>query len=294
MIRRFSLTACQITKVVGGKLIGQDLKISGLAEPDSNAKGKVVFLFSDKEYDGDASCLVVKEQIDHPASQIIVGDPRHGLYLLLKELIKERRANNSIGRHVTIGPFVVIGPDVMIGDGSRIGAHSVIRSAHIGRNVIIGPGTIIGQPGFGFIRRGKGFLRMPHIGRVIIKDQVEIGSNCVCDQGTFEDTVIGARTKIDSSVHIGHNVKIGKDCVIIAQAGIAGSAKIGDQVVIFGQAGIKEGVRIGANSKVLAKAGVFKSFPEGSVISGIPAREHRLVLRALARLFREKSALTNF
>lgn len=287
MTAHFSYKVSQISKIVKGKRYGPDVKIFGLANPDSDARGKAVFIFRDQDYKGNGTCLVVSRRIEHPATQIVVTDTRYALYLFLKNLAEDKQVLGRTGNDVVVGPFSLIGGDVIIGDGSVIGPYSVVQSATIGKRVVVGPGTIIGWPGFGFIKKERRLLRMEHIGRVIIKDQVEIGSNVVVDRGTFEDTIIGARTKIDSLVHIAHNVRIGKDCVIIAQAGIAGSSKIGDQVFIAGQAGIKEGVRIGDNSKILAKAGVFKSFPKGSIISGIPAREHREMLKVYARLFRD-------
>lgn len=282
----FPNRASQIARIIRGQLVGIDAKIKGLATLEGDARGKVVFIFRHQAYNGNSSCLVVKRRIDHSATQIIVPDPKYALYLFLKELSRSLMSQSWIGRQTTIGPMSVIGLDVVIGNHSVIGPGSVIQSARIGNGVTIGPGTIIGQPGFGFIKKGKKFLRMPHIGRVIIGNQVELGSNVVVDRGLFEDTIIGSRTKIDSSVHIGHNVKIGKDCVIIAQVGIGGSSVVGDRVAIAGQAGIKEGIRIGSNSKILAKAGVFKSFPRSSVISGIPAREHQRYLKAYAKLFK--------
>jgi len=282
---RFPTTAARIAQIINGERLGPDLKISGIGRPDEDGQGKIIFLFQEKGYQGNASCLVVKKKLDHPATQIIVPDPRYGLYLLLRAL-EPPPSKIIIGEKVVIGPGAIICRDVEIGSGSVIGAGALLTSVRIGRGALIGPGCVIGWPGYGFIRTVHGYRRIPHIGRVVIGDGVELGANCTIDRGTFSDTIIGAGTKIDAAVHIGHNVRIGRDCLIVAQAGIAGSAVIGEGVMIGGQAGIRDGVRIGDGCRVLAKAGVFKSFPSRTTISGIPAREHGRMLRACARIFR--------
>ncbi|HID31885.1 MAG TPA: UDP-3-O-(3-hydroxymyristoyl)glucosamine N-acyltransferase [bacterium (Candidatus Stahlbacteria)] len=282
---RFPTTAAEICKIVSGVRYGRNCKIIGIIDPDRPGPDHLVFLFDKRQYHLPAACLVVRERIDHPATQIVVPDPRFGLYLLL-EKIEIEVEKVQVGRGVTIGPYVVIGSGVAIGDGSKIGPFTQITYARIGRNVKIGGGCLIGRSGFSLIKRRGRFLRIRHIGNVVIRDGAEIGSNCTIDRGTFTSTEIGARTRIDSSVHIGHNVRIGKDCTIVAQVGIAGSTRIGHRTMIAGQVGIKDGVEIGDNCRVLAKAGVFKSFPTGSTISGIPARDHRKTLRIWSRLSR--------
>ena len=195
---------------------------------------------------------------------------------------------SCIAKGVVLYPFVYIDKRVRIGEDSVIFPFTVLlEGTEVGKRVVIGPGCVIGFQGFGFERRGKGYRRIPHKGRVVIEDEVEIGTQVTVDRATSEETRIGKGTKIDSLVHIGHNVKIGKQCIIIAQTGIGGSAKLGDGVVLAGQVGIKDHVEIGDNSIVYAKSALLKSIPPNSLYSGIPARPHPQTLKVLAKLFRK-------
>jgi UDP-3-O-[3-hydroxymyristoyl] glucosamine N-acyltransferase len=147
-------------------------------------------------------------------------------------------------------------------------------------------GARLGSDGFGYVFRNGIHDKIPHIGRCIIEDDVEIGANSTIDRGSFDDTVIGAGTKIDNLVQIGHNVRIGRLCLIMAQAGIAGSARIGDGVVIAGQAGLGGHITVGDGARLAGQAGVFGDVPAGETWSGYPARPHRQSLRASAAVLR--------
>jgi UDP-3-O-[3-hydroxymyristoyl] glucosamine N-acyltransferase len=151
---------------------------------------------------------------------------------------------------------------------------------------MINSSAVIGKEGFGYVRR-KRYEKIPHIGGVIIESFVEIGSGVTIDRGTIGDTVIGEGTKLDNQVHVAHNVKIGKNCIIMGQTGIAGSSRIGDNVILCGQVGISDHLQIENDVIVYAKSGVFKSLNQGKKYSGNPAREHDAVLRAMARLYRK-------
>jgi UDP-3-O-[3-hydroxymyristoyl] glucosamine N-acyltransferase len=149
----------------------------------------------------------------------------------------------------------------------------------------------IGSDGFGYVQRDGQHVKIPHVGRCLIEDDVEIGANTTIDRGSIDDTVIGAGTKIDNLVQIGHNVRIGKGCLIMGQAGIAGSVRVEDGCMILGQVGISGHNTIGKGARVAAQAGVFGDIPAGETWSGYPARPHKEALRAQAALFKLPSLL---
>jgi UDP-3-O-[3-hydroxymyristoyl] glucosamine N-acyltransferase len=133
--------------------------------------------------------------------------------------------------------------------------------------------------------------KLPHVGRCVIEDDVEIGANTTVDRGSVDDTVVGAGTKIDNLVHVGHNVRIGRLCLVMAQVGIAGSARIEDGCVLAGQAGLGGHITVGAGARIGGQAGVFGDVPAGETWSGYPARPHREALRAQAAVFKLPSLL---
>jgi len=177
----------------------------------------------------------------------------------------------EIGKNTIIGSNTVIEHNVTIGEGCIIGSQVVIRNSLIGKNVIIQDGCKIGLKGFGFIPlKGKN-LRFPHIGKVIIKDNSEIGANCTIDRGSLDDTIVGENTFLDNQVHVAHNIKIGKNCMIAGQVGFAGSSVIGDNVSIGGQAGVSGHLKIGNNVKIGGGSGVVKDIEDNTVVMGYPA-----------------------
>lgn len=190
---------------------------------------------------------------------------------------------------VAVGPFVCIGPRVRVGPDTVIEPNVAIGDdTEIGARVRIGAGAVIGCQGFGYEQIGGRHQHIPHTGKVIIEDDVDIGANCTIARAKTEATRIGAGTKIDSLVHVGHNVTIGRNCIIIAQVGISGSVHIGDNVILAGQVGIKDHVTIGDNSIVYAKSALYRSIPADSRYSGIPARPHAENLKLLARMRQKK------
>jgi UDP-3-O-[3-hydroxymyristoyl] glucosamine N-acyltransferase len=194
--------------------------------------------------------------------------------------------NVTIGAHGRIGAMVVIGDGVQIGRHVRIGPHASLSHALVGDRVYIYPGVRIGQDGFGFAVTPDGFFTVPQLGRVVIEDDVEIGANSTIDRGALEDTVIGAGTRIDNLVQIGHNVRIGRACVIVAQVGISGSVILEDHVVLAGQAGVAGHLRIGTGSRIGAKSGVMADVPPRSEFAGAPAQPAKTFFRELATIRR--------
>jgi UDP-3-O-[3-hydroxymyristoyl] glucosamine N-acyltransferase len=200
----------------------------------------------------------------------------------------------KIADKVQLSPFVYIGQRVVIGAETYIYPNvTILDNVLIGKRVIIGPGSVLGTEGFGYDKTGEVYTRIPHKGKVVIEDDVEIGANVTIARAKIGETRIGAGTKVDCLVHIGHNVKIGKNCIIIAQVGIGGSAKLGNSVILAGQVGIKDHVEIGDNSVIYAKSALYKSIPPNSKYSGIPARPHQQVLRFWGKLFKESEEANN-
>ena len=202
-------------------------------------------------------------------------------------------ANVVIGDGAMLGDRVIVEANAVIGDGVRIGADCVLwpgavlyPGTQLGERVMIHAGVRLGSDGFGYVYRDGGHRKIPHVGRCRIDDDVEIGANTTIDRGSIDDTVIGAGTKIDNLVHIGHNVRIGRACLIMAQVGISGSARIGDGCIIAGQAGLGGHINIGAGARIGGQSGVFGDVPAGETWSGYPARPHRESLRASAALFK--------
>jgi UDP-3-O-[3-hydroxymyristoyl] glucosamine N-acyltransferase len=217
----------------------------------------------------------------------------------------------KLGKGVIIGPGAAIGANAEIGDGSwieanavigdgvkigrqcRIGSNTTISHSLIGDHVRIYPGNSIGQDGFGFAPDPAGHVKMPQLGRVIVGDGVEIGANCAIDRGSASDTVIGPGTWLDNLVQIGHNVKLGKGCILAGQVGIAGSTVIGDYVVMGGQAGVAGHLNIGSGAQLAAQTGVLRDVPAGQEQMGYPSLPLRQFLRQIALLNKMTSQKKN-
>lgn len=192
----------------------------------------------------------------------------------------------KIGNGVWIESNAVIGKGVTIGEKSRIGANATVSHTEIGSGTRIYPGARIGQDGFGFAIDPAGHVKVPQLGRVIIGDHVEIGANSCIDRGAGPDTVIGSGTWIDNLVQIGHNVKIGKGCVLVAQSGVAGSTTMEDYAVLAAQAGVAGHLKIGMGARIGAKAGVMKDVPAGEEQLGAPAVPVKEFMRQVVALKR--------
>ncbi len=187
--------------------------------------------------------------------------------------------NITIGANCSIGHNTIIESNVKIGTDCIIGNNVLIKNSFIGNNVIILDGSIIGKKGFGFFPSKDKNFRYPHVGMVIIGNDVEIGSNNNIDRGSISNTIIGDNTFLDNMVHIAHNVKIGKNCIITAQVGFAGSTTIGNRVSIGGQAGISGHLNIGNNVQIGGGSGVIKNIPDNSKVMGYPAKNIRSFLK---------------
>lgn len=210
--------------------------------------------------------------------------------------------NVEIGENVEIGPFVTIGDGARIGDGCviaghvaigaaveigagcRIGSHVTVSHAILGERVVLYPGVRIGQDGFGFAVGPDGFETVPQLGRVLLGDGVEIGANSTIDRGSMKDTVIGGGSRIDNLVQIGHNVTLGRCCIVVAQAGISGSTVLEDFVTVAAQAGLIGHIHIGKKARVGAQCGVMSDVEAGADVIGSPAMPFREFFRNVATL----------
>lgn len=178
-----------------------------------------------------------------------------------------------------VGPQSVLHPGSYVGRHAKIGSHCVLHPGakvldrcELGDNVILQSGVVIGGDGYGFVQVDGRHEKIPQLGRVVVEDDVEIGANSTIDRAMHGVTRIGKGTKFDNLVHIAHNCTIGKDCLIVAQAGIAGSTEVGDGAVIAGQVAVRDNIRIGKGAVVMPQSGITKSVPDNAVMFGTPAR----------------------
>jgi UDP-3-O-[3-hydroxymyristoyl] glucosamine N-acyltransferase len=320
------LTAAAIAEAVGGELVGDpSVVVSGVAALDRASPRDLSFLGAGKYASLFATSragvvLIIPELAAAPGqtpARVVVDRPQEALLTLLPRFHRAASATPGVhptavlgagvrlGSDVSIGPYAVVGDRVELGTGSVIGPHCVVgdgvtigerchliasvtvySGSRIGERVTIHAGARIGSDGFGYVQRDGEHLKIPHVGHCIVEDDVEIGANTTIDRGSIDDTVIGAGTKIDNLVQIGHNVRIGRLCLIMGQAGIAGSVRVEDGCMILGQVGISGHHTIGKGARLAAQAGVFGDIPAGETWSGYPARPHKEALRAQAALFK--------
>ena len=303
-----ALTAREIAQLVDGELRGDpESAVDGVAALDLAGPRHATFLASARYATQLADCragivLVTREMADVPcgsSTRILVDKPYDAVLMLLPRLYELAAAEPwiaptaRIGHGVKLGPrvriedYVVLGDGAIVGDGTRLYPHVTVYSGgKIGERCTIHSGARIASDGFGYVFRDGRHEKIPHIGRCVIGDDVEIGANTTIDRGSIGDTVIGSGTRIDNLVQIGHNVRIGSLCLLMSQVGVAGSARIGNGVIIAGQAGIGGHVTIGDGARIAGQAGVFGDVPAGESWSGYPARPHREALRATAALFK--------
>ena len=321
-----TITAEAIAALVSGELIGDGTVAINAVAPLDRAGQNDLSMLSVAKYSPlmattRAGIVLVDPEFrdvqSSAGARIIVDKPQEKLVGLLPRLYPEQDARPgvaatarigkgaTIGRRSSIGEYavigagasisdgVIVGPHCVIGDGVSVGADSrlwpgvtLYSGASVGNRVLIHAGARVACDGFGYVFRDGAHQKIPHIGRCIIGDDVEIGANTTIDRGSIDDTIVGNGTKIDNLVHIAHNVRIGEKCLLMAQVGIAGSVTIGDGAILAGQAGISGHLTIGAGARLAAQAGVFGDIPAGETWSGYPARPHRDSLRASAALFK--------
>ncbi|HUR95993.1 MAG TPA: UDP-3-O-(3-hydroxymyristoyl)glucosamine N-acyltransferase [Gemmatimonadales bacterium] len=329
---RAGLTAQAVADLVGGRLLGDGAVVVRAVRALDRAGPDAISLavsarYADSLMASRAGVVLVPDTLakapEAGRARVVVRDPYDALVRVIAALFPAAAPAAGVdstarlgpgcllGAGVSVGPFVVLGrgvtlgdrcrlaEGVSVGDGVTIGEDTEIgpravcyREARIGRRVVIKGGAVIGGPGFGYLPGEAGHVRIPHVGGCIVEDEVEIGSNSCIDRGSVDDTVIGHGTKIDNLVHVGHNVRISRRCLLMAGVGIAGSTRIGDDVILAGHVGVTDHLVIGDRARIAAKSAVFGDIPAGASFSGHPARPHRQFLRAQAALYRVAPIIT--
>ena len=303
----------EISKLINGKIIGDsDFLIEGICSIKNGKVNHITYLknASYKKYlkKSNATVFIIDndfKEISENKIYIKVNNSGLAFIKVLKHFKKKSMINNkknyisnakildnvNLGKNVHIGRNSTIYPGCYLGDNSKVGENSILypntiiyNDVEIGNNCVIDAGCIIGADGFGLIQDNGVSYNIPHIGKVLIGDNVTIGSNTCIDRGTIDSTVIGDNVKIDNMVQIAHNVKISNNCLIAGQVGIAGSTILYENVKIGGGASIIDNLEIGKNSVILGNSFVWKNIKENSFISGDPAEDHKLRLKKIATL----------
>ncbi|HSJ10843.1 MAG TPA: UDP-3-O-(3-hydroxymyristoyl)glucosamine N-acyltransferase [Longimicrobiales bacterium] len=318
--------ASDIARAAGGRLEGgADPEISGAAPHDHAGPADLTLLASSRylaDADSTAAGVILvsanlADRVRPDRPHIVVKDAHAALAAVLPLLYPEAprepgihpsavlEAGVRLGAGVTIGPFAHVGAGTEIGDGAVVSGHvSIGRLCRIGADAYLHPqvtmydgvtlgersilhsGVRVGVDGFGYTFRAGRHVKVPHVGRCTLGADVEIGANSTVDRGSIGATVISDGCKIDNLVHIGHNVRLGEHCIVVAQTGISGSTRAGKYVTFGGQAGINGHINIGDGATIAARSGVFGDVEPGLTVSGYPARPHKEALRAQAGLFK--------
>jgi UDP-3-O-[3-hydroxymyristoyl] glucosamine N-acyltransferase len=291
--------------------------------PLAHAEGGSVSFFADRRYrealsaTGAGACFMPAEHVDLAppgCARLITREPHAAFARAARHLhraIRHLAESAAVHETAVVDPGATLAPGVVVGPGARVGADTVIKAnavigpgVQIGRNCRIGAnatvlfavigdrvrilsGAVVGEAGFGVTTGKEGVIDVPQLGRVVIEDEVTVGANTTIDRGAWNDTVIGAHTKIDNLVQVAHNVRLGRNCMLAAHTGISGSVTVGDGAVFGGRAGIADHLEIGAGARIAAAAGVMKDVPAGEMWVGTPARPIRRFMRETAWLARQ-------
>jgi UDP-3-O-[3-hydroxymyristoyl] glucosamine N-acyltransferase len=311
------MTLSELAEALGCELVGgrQDAEVLGVSGLDAPAAGHIGYAedarrLQEAERTPLLAIIAPPDAVSDAKPLLRVRNPRLAYARAIGLLYPEPRLSPGVhpsahlgvgvelGREVAIGPLaciesgarigdrVQIHPLAVVGAGARVGDDSVLfphatvcRGVTIGARVILHPGAVVGSDGFGFAQDGERPVRVPHVGTVIIGDDVEIGANACVDRATTGATVIGSGTKIDNLVQVAHNVRIGRNCLLAGQVGLSGSVTVGDGVMMGGQAGVADHLRIGDHSVVAARSGLIGDVPPGAFFMGLPARPRSERLR---------------
>lgn len=291
-------TLSEIAAIIGTQFVGDpDFPVLGINEIHVVEPGDIVFVDHPKYYDkalnSRATVILINKEVECPENKalLISDDPFRDFNRITKHFRPFQQANAAISDSAAIGEGTIVQPNVFIGNHVRIGKNCVIHSnvsindhCVIGDGVIIHSGTVLGSDAFYYKTRPEGFDRLLSGGRVVLEDEVELGSLCTIDRGVSGDTIIGRGSKIDNQVHVGHDTQIGKKCLIASQTGIAGCVIIEDEVTLWGQVGVTSAITIGKGAVVLAQTGVSKSLAGGKTYFGSPVEEARERLKQLANV----------
>jgi len=311
----------EIAALVGGELVGDaDPEISGAAGVEDAGEGELTFVADAALLPvlaaSRATAVLLGPDLAADRPAVRCPDPKRAFARLLERLLPEVDrvfppgvhptavidataeveavavgpycvigAGSRVGRGTRLGPHVVLGPDVTVGPDCVLHARVTVREGcEIGRGVVLHAGVVIGTEGFGYLQGDNGLERIPQVGKVIVEDGVELGAGTCIDRATTGATVVGAGSKIDNLIQIGHNVKIGRHCALSAQTGISGSCVLGDGVTAGGQVGIADHVTIGDGAKIGAQSGIMKDVEPGASVFGYPALEVTETFRIVGAL----------
>jgi UDP-3-O-[3-hydroxymyristoyl] glucosamine N-acyltransferase len=288
----------EIARIINCEYVGdKNFPVSGMNEIHVVEPGDIVFVDHPKYYDkalkSAATIVLINKKVDCPEGKalLISDDPFRDFNKLTKYFKPFQSSSVLISDSAKIGEGTVIQPNTFIGNHVVIGKNCQIHSnvaiydyTVIGDNVMIHAGTVLGADAFYYKKRPEGFDQLISGGRVVIEDNVGIGALCTIDKGVTGDTTIGAGTKIDNQVHVGHDTVIGKKCLIASQTGIAGCVVIEDEVTLWGQVGTTSGITIGTKAVIMGQTGVTKSVEGGKTYFGTPIEESREKLKQLANI----------
>ncbi|UAB75183.1 UDP-3-O-(3-hydroxymyristoyl)glucosamine N-acyltransferase [Mesoflavibacter sp. SCSIO 43206] len=289
-------TLQQISQLISCKFVGdENFEVLGMNEIHVVEPGDIVFVDHPKYYDkalnSAATIILINKEVDCPEGKalLISDDPFRDFNKLTNHFKPFTPSSSAISDTAKIGKNTIIQPNCFIGNNVTIGDNCVIHSnvsiyddTIIGNNVTIHAGCVLGASAFYYKNRPEGFDQLKSGGRVIIKDNVDIGAMCSIDRGVTGDTTIGEGSKLDNQIQVGHDTVIGKKCLIASQTGIAGCCIIEDEVTLWGQVGTTSGITIGKKANVLGQTGVTKSIAGGKSYFGTPIEESREKLKDLA------------
>lgn len=287
-----------IAEFIGAKIIGDNTgEVTGINEIHKVEQGDVVFVDHPKYYDAcihsAATFIIINREMACPPGKalLIVEDPFEAYLKLVDHFRPFAPSMKMISDSSTIGNGSVLMPNAYVGNHVSIGSNcivypnvSILDHCIIGNNVIIQAGTVIGSDAFYYNKktnRDIHYKRMNSCGRVVVEDFAEIGAGCTIDRGVSGDTIIGAGTKIDNLVHIGHDTVVGRNCLFAAQVGIAGASTIEDEVILWGQVGVSKTITIGKGAVLYAQSGTPSSLEGGKTYFGSPAIDSKEKMKEL-------------
>jgi UDP-3-O-[3-hydroxymyristoyl] glucosamine N-acyltransferase len=288
----------EIASIINCEYIGDpNFKVLGMNEIHVVTPGDIVFVDHPKYYDkalaSKATVVLINKKVECPKGKalLISDDPFRDFNKLTAHFKPFQASHKAISDSAIIGDGTIIQPNCFIGNNVVIGQNSLIHAnvsifddTIIGDNVVIQSGTVLGGNAFYYKKRPDGYDQLQSCGRVVIENDVHIGASCTIDRGVTGDTTIGAGSKLDNLIQVGHDTLIGKKCLIASQTGIAGCCIVEDEVTIWGQVGTNSGITIGANAIILGQTGVTKSIEGGKTYFGTPIEESRAKLKELALL----------
>ncbi|NLU40827.1 MAG: UDP-3-O-(3-hydroxymyristoyl)glucosamine N-acyltransferase [Firmicutes bacterium] len=319
-------TVAELSRITGASVVGDaSTVVTGIASVGDSRPGDITLALDQRRlkiaHSREQAAVIVpldlRDQLAESKCYLVSADPKVAFARVLElfdpgiNLPDGVSPLACVSTGVKLGPGVRIGPFAFLGPGSEIGADTVISAGvYIGAGVRVGQrcvlfpncvildrceigdrvrvhaGCVIGADGFGYTFDGTRHVKIPQIGRVVIEDDVELGANSCVDRATTGVTRVRRGTKIDNLVQIGHNCDIGSDCVIVAQSGVGGSSELGERCIVTGQVGISDHTTVGPGTTIMAKSVVAGKVAAGSVLSGVPARDHRTELKTKSMLRR--------